>query len=343
LNLTNDIGTDSFAAELGCYADSESIKLTLRKTLVTSVTLFNSLMFRFALLFMSVLVSTAATVQAQQRNDPSFDVRVLTPAHATRHPSVLIDAAHMNVFSTTTDRVLPLTQLLRADGFEIDIGHGPFTAKNLANAEVLVILTATGKTTQEDPAFTPEEIEAVYQWVDHGGSILFCLDHFPFAQSGRQMAERFGIRVSFGYVADSITSDRWHDDVLSPVYSRTNRGLRDHPITVGRTAAERVEKVEVFGGQSITGPKGSSILFRVARTAFNGDDSGRPAEGLGNAQALAMTPGKGRLVLTADCSMWTAQLVTRNGKEFQYGMARKDLDNRQFALNTFRWLSRVLK
>jgi hypothetical protein len=55
-----------------------------------------------------------------------------------------------------------------------------------------------------------------------------------------------------------------------------------------------------------------------------------------------MTPGKGRLVLTADCSMWTAQLVTRNGKEFQYGMARKDLDNRQFALNTFRWLSRVL-
>ena len=56
-----------------------------------------------------------------------------------------------------------------------------------------------------------------------------------------------------------------------------------------------------------------------------------------------MTPGKGRLVLTADCSMWTAQLVTLNGKEFQYGMARKDLDNRQFALNTFRWLSRALK
>ncbi|MCA1838223.1 MAG: hypothetical protein LC674_05550, partial [Actinobacteria bacterium] len=311
--------------------------------LVTSVTLFNWHMSRFALLLISVWVSAVATVQAQQRNDPSFDVRVLAPAHTTRHPRVLIDAAHMNVFSTTTDRVLPLTQLLRADGFDIDIGHGSFTAKNLATAEILVILTATGKTTQEDPAFTPEEIEAVYQWVDNGGAMLFCLDHFPFGPSGRQMAERFGIRVSLGYVADSITSDRWHGDVFSPIYSRTNRGLQDHPITVGRTAAERVEKVEVFGGQSITGPKGSSILFRVAPTAFDGDDRGRPGEGLGDAQALAMTPGKGRLVVTADCSMWTAQLVTLNGKEFQYGMARKDLDNRQFALNTFRWLSRVLK
>src|SRR4051812_26370667 len=100
-------------------------------------------MFRRALLLMFVL-SAAATVQAQQRNDPSFDVRVLAPAHTARHPRVLIDAAHMNVFSTTTDRVLPLTQLLRADGFEIDIGHDSFTAENLATAEILVILTATG-------------------------------------------------------------------------------------------------------------------------------------------------------------------------------------------------------
>ena len=190
-------------------------------------------MCRFALL----LVSAAATVHAQQRNDPSFDVRVLAPAHTTRHPRVLIDAAHLNVFSTTTDRVLPLTQLLRADGFDIDIGHDPFTAKNLANAEILVILTAMGKPAQEDPAFTPQEIEAVYQWVYNGGTMLFCLDHFPFGPSGRQMAERFGIRVSLGYVADSITSDRWHDDVLSPIYSRANGGLQDHPITVGRTAA----------------------------------------------------------------------------------------------------------
>ena len=270
-----------------------------------------------------------------------FDTKVTRSAHSTKHPRVLIDAAHNNVFSTTTNRIDPLVQLLRADGLIVDTGREPFGKQSLSSYEILVVMTAQSKNDAAAPAFTPSEVDAVYQWVNNGGAMLFCIDHYPFGNSGRQLAERFGVRVFLGYVEDSVTSDRWRSADWTPVYTRSNGGLADHAITRGRNRDERLEKVAVFGGESLTGPKGSINLLRVSASAVNAGDRGQPGEGLGTSQALALTVGRGRLVITADCSMWTAQLVTFEGKEFQYGMARKDLDNRQFALNVVRWLSGI--
>lgn len=284
-------------------------------------------------------------VQSQQRNDSTFDVRITAPAHVTRHPRVLIDAAHKNVFSTSTNRIEPLVQLLRADGFALDTIRDAFRRESLAGADLLVILTATGQSTQTTvaPAFTPREIDAVHDWVVGGGALLFCLDHFPFVTSGRQLAERFGVEVFLGYVADSLNFDSTHGDSRTPVYSRSNGGLSfNHAIARGRNPQERLERVAVFGGLSMTGPAGSSVLLRVGSSAVNLGDRGRPGEGLGAAQAIALTTGRGRVVITADCTMWTAQLAGSDGAPLQLGMARRDLDNRQFALNAARWLSRAI-
>jgi len=279
-------------------------------------------------------------VAVPQRNDPMFDTKVASPAHVVNHPRVLIDAAHNNVFSATTNRIDPLAQLLRADGLIVDNGREAFTEQSLSSYNILLVMTAQGKSDPAAPAFTPVEIDAVYQWVNKGGAMLFCVDHYPFGNSGKQLAERFGVHVSLDPVKDPVTSDRWHNDYSTPVYSHSNQGLADHPITRGRNQDERLEKVAVFGGLSLTGPKESSNLLRVSTSAGNTVDTG---EGLGTSQALALTVGRGRLVITADCSMWTAQLVTFEGKEFQYGMAREDFDNRQFALNVVRWLSGNIK
>jgi hypothetical protein len=282
---------------------------------------------------------------SQQRNDSTFDVRIAAPAHVTRHPRLLIDAAHNNVFSTSTNRIEPLAQMLRADGFVLDTTGSPFTRESLTGSDLLVVLTATGQAAQfaVAPAFTPAEIDAVYDWVTGGGALLFCLDHYPFASSGRQLAERFGVEVFLGYVADSVGFDRAHGDSRTPVYSRSNGGLSSgHAIIRGRNPQERLERVAVFGGLSLTGPAGSSVLLRVASSAVNLGDRGQPGEGLGEAQAIALEPGRGRVVITADCTMWTSQVSVVQGTQVRLGMARQDLDNRQFALNVARWLSRAI-
>lgn len=292
-----------------------------------------------------LVLALGTPAQSQQRNDSTFDVRIIAPAHLTRHPRVLIDAAHNNVFATSTNRIEPLAQLLRADGFVLDTTHNSFTRESLVGSDVLVIFTATGQVTQATvtPAFAPQELDAVHDWIVDGGAMLFCLDHFPFVTSGRQLAERFGVEVFPGYVADSLNSDSTHGDSRTPVYSRSNGGLSsDHAIVRGRNPQERLERVAVFGGLSLTGPAGSSVLLRVASSAVNLGDRGQRGEALGAAQAIALTPGRGRVVITADCTMWTAQLAGAGGAPLQLGMARRDLGNRQFALNVARWLSRTI-
>ena len=296
------------------------------------------------LVFSWIMTATNCSAQTQE-NDPAFDSKILQPAYQTSHPRVLIDAAHNNVFSTSTNRIDPLVQLWRNDGMIVGTNRDRFTEETLHNADMLAILTANGVSNPNSaqPAFTETEIEAVYAWVVQGGTMLFCLDHYPFGESGRKLAERFGVQLFTGYVEDAQTSDKALGDNMTPVYSRSNAGLADHFITRGRNAEEHLQKVAVFGGESLKGPEDSSVLFRVSATAINSDDRGHPGEGLGTAQALALMPGKGRVVITADCTMWTAQLVYRTGTPVPIGMSRKDFDNRQFALNVAHWLLGAIK
>ena len=294
----------------------------------------------------TAVAALGAPAHAQHQTNAVFDTTVARPALLKRRPRVLFDGAHNNVFART-GRSVPLMQLLRADGAMVEEGADAFTSGLLARYDVLVVLTAMGDPQQDSdaaqrPAFSEEEVEAVHTWVNGGGSLLLCLDHRPFVESGRRLAERFGVRVYAGYVGDSATSDGWAKDTKTPVYTRANAGLLDHPITRGRDSSERLNRVAVFGGESMTGPVGTGLL-RVSRTARNigeGNESGAP---LGEAQAVALTVGRGRAVVTADCSLWTAQVVQNAVWNGPFGMARRDFDDRQFALNTVRWLSRVLR
>jgi hypothetical protein len=144
------------------------------------------------------------------------------------------------------------------------------------------------------------------------------------------------------------------------VYSRENGRLGSHVILEGREASERLNLVRTFTGQSLGVPQDASILLRfpdTAREAPNTDTlnaagaaaaSGGPHPPgtfslAGRAQGLAMTVGKGRIVVLGEAGMFTAQAVVfppgQEGRNFKFGMNLPGTDDKQFALNVMHWLS----
>jgi hypothetical protein len=305
-------------------------------------------------LFLLISLLMFVTVAyAQQINDTSFNTNVLNPAYSITKPRVLVDAAHNNVFALG-NRFDPFVALMSSDGYSVEKGSQKFTRAILSNYNIVVIMTATGVSPRGDStdlsAFSHNEIDILYDWIMSGGSLLFAIDHSPFSYAGRELADGLGVKISFGTIEDSVHSEAGVDKGpdgrrATLVFSRGNGLLGEHPVTNGRNAQEHIKKVAVWGGESLTAPIGSTTLFRLSPTAYNrgiGENKiYRSPITSNNAQAIAFYLGKGRVVLTADCSMWTAQLVKLNNTWLEYGMARKDLDNRQFALNVMHWLSHL--
>ena len=126
------------------------------------------------------------------------------------------------------------------------------------------------------------------------------------------------------------------------VYTRESGRLADHPITNGRNAAERVNKIIAFTGQSLKGPAESFAFMKLADTAQDvmpGPNS-VPVSAAGRAQGIAMKFGRGRVVVLGEAGMLSAQIA--GPQRMAFGMNRPGLDNRQLALNIMHWLSRKL-
>lgn len=293
--------------------------------------------------------------RAQQINDSSFNSFIVHPAYKNLRPRVLIDAAHFNLFSTTTDRIEPLTKLLYADGYEVDTATMRCSKGLLSNCNIIIILTAIGGPPQSDSTFfsalTDAEIEVLCNWIKKGGSLLYGIDHSPYNYAGEKLLRRLGVEISFGVVEDSVYSEAGIEKGpegrrATLVFSRKNGLLGNHAIMNGRNSNERINRIAVSSGQSIKPPKGSSVLLKLSASAYNAGVGSvaayRKSLGAYNASAIGFTLGAGRVVITSDCSMWTAQLVTLNDKWIEFGMARQDLDNRQFALNVMHWLSHLI-
>ena len=124
--------------------------------------------------------------------------------------------------------------------------------------------------------------------------------------------------------------------------------LKPHPILEGRNAAEKIQKVVIFTGQSLKGPAEAHVLLELSSSAMETiPDSIWKADGntftrfqgplpiTGKNMGLAMNFGKGRAVILGEAACFTAQ-IDKTGK---FGMNVPGNDNRQFALNIMHWLS----
>lgn len=288
-----------------------------------------------------VLLLLPSAIYAQELADPHFDVRVANPAFTKNYPRVLFDEAHNNN-ETTSGRYKPFANLLFDDGYHLAINRQPFTKQTLANAKILIIVDPLGSEDVDDDtaanaAFTEAECDAVFEWVRGGGALLLVLDKSPFASAAENLAKRLGIEMSKTETADAknTAAEFGRPDLI--VYSRENKTLGDHPITNGREQTERVNRVIVFGGQSLKGPADSETFLKLSETAV---DNGK-GSAAGRAQGLAIRVGRGRVVAFADAAMLSAQLTGSDSRPF--GMNVPDVDNRQLTLNVMHWLSGLLK
>ena len=295
------------------------------------------------------------TTGAQQEPDADFNTAITHPAWTESHPRVLFDEAHNN-FHKASGRYKPFADLMTHDGFEIVPGPEAFRRESLDGYDILVISNARPNNRpvglHVDPAFRPEECDAVREWVRGGGGLLLIADHWPMNAAAAAMAERFGVESGrLGFVSDSLHAEPGSGDPSQLVFTRENGLLGKHPITEGRNPEERIDRVVSFTGQSLRGPKGSTAFLGLSPSAVDetapdimGDAIAEipPAErrvsAAGRAQGLAFTYGKGRVVVLGEAAMMTAQ---RHGEE-RFGMNSPGNQNRQLALNIMHWLSGIL-
>jgi hypothetical protein len=292
-------------------------------------------------------------VYVEQLPDHGFNPEVRTPAFVDHHPQVCFDEGHNN-FHRLNTTYSAFASLLRSDGFSVSPLSGRFTADTLRNCQILVI--AAPRRTWPAGPYSPEEQDAVIEWVRSGGSLFMAADINTFAVALRPLASRFGIELRTGIAFDPTQ----HEPTLDPSVLVFSEGqLAHNPITTGRGPDEHIHRVITFSGTSIASHRSAAVL-NIAPTARYAQWVKAVGDGVppatyagfapikGESQAAAFQFGSGRVFVSADAGMFSAQTVVRTnsfGREVErikWGMNRDGCDNKQFTLNVMHWLSGVL-
>jgi hypothetical protein len=292
-----------------------------------------------------VAVSCSSPIRAQHLADLNFKVDVANPAFTKNAPRVMFDEAHNN-FHTLSGRYKPFADLLMNDGYRPVVNRQPFTKKSLDSFKLLVIANPLGDDFDEadadKPAFSEDELAAVREWVKGGGALLLVADPGPFAKSASGLAKQFAVEMQASVTEDPANSaEEFRANMI--VYSRDNHHLGEHPITAGRDAAEKLNRVVVFAGQSLKGPADSVAFLQLADSAHDvtsGADgtASSVVSAKGLSQGLALKLGNGRVVVLGEADMLSALLGNPPTNE-PIGMNYPGIDNKQLTLNIMHWLS----
>lgn len=295
-------------------------------------------------------VSAGSAQEASQTDDPSFDVSVSNPTYRARHPRVLFDEGHFNAH-TSSSTYAAFTRLATNDGYRVSPNRGRLSRAALTDFQIVVIANALGAADSESAqaarsAFSEEETDALLAWIRAGGSLLLITDHEPAASAVDALTARLSIGTSKNFALDRqnfFTRAGWPGNL---VFSRDQGLLGDHPILNGRNEGERVNRVLSFGGQSLSGPPGSTALLRLSDTAttlFAYPARQVEVSAAGRSLAIAMRYGRGRIVVTGEAAMLSAQLLREGSVSQPFGMNVPGFDNRQLALNIMHWLSGAIR
>ncbi|MCK5058380.1 MAG: DUF4350 domain-containing protein [Candidatus Aminicenantes bacterium] len=291
------------------------------------------------LLLTFYLVVTRTDWLVYQRADLSVSGNITNPAYAQAGPVILIDEGHNN-FHTREGRYKPFAQLLTSDGYRVRSLTQEISAASLSPADVLVIANAL------EPLEEPE-IAALLEWIREGKSLLLTADHPPFASPMKAFCNRIGVRLSGTWTRDHAQEEPGAPNPSWIRFEREKGTLADHPIFAGRNAGERIDVVVSFTGQSIA-VKTGTVLLKLSPEAKDYETREQSKEGIagqtaaGNAQAVAIEYGNGRIVVTGEAGMLTAQVVRIFLKKERFGFSRPGNDNRRFVLNVLHWLTRLI-
>ena len=166
---------------------------------------------------------SSLSCESQKQNSDTEQVADLTykptvekPAYTNVHPEVLFDEAHNN-WHTSSGRYKPFVDLISSDGYRFAPNKNKFSKGVFEGYDILVISNAMGGTSEDDPdsvlarpAFTEDEVNAVRDWVQGGGSLLLIADHAPVGAATQILANRFYVEMRNVYTYDEIHGDSLH-------------------------------------------------------------------------------------------------------------------------------------
>ncbi len=213
------------------------------------------------------------------------------PAWSTR-PEV---AEQINPANPADAGYVKAAKALRDDGFDVAVHETGSIASVLSASKVFVSLHASkdefeATTGVGDPSYSPEEIDALADWVEAGGGlVLFAeTEQLKYGNSAAAIAERFGITVLNVTAQDSQSN---YKDVATWVLGDLLPSTRHNLVAgVGQACFYRAGALEI--GASV-----AENSFVVAATS--------PSASPANAPLLVVqTHGRGRVVICADSDIF---------------------------------------
>ena len=286
----------------------------------------------------------AASAAGQQVPDTGYSPLIKNPAYASgKGPLIYIDEGHNN-FHTLGNRYMPFARLVERDGYVTDGYAGQFETERLKKCRILVISNALHETNITRwhkpvlPAFTPDEVEAVREWVKEGGSLFLIADHMPMGGAAAGMAAAFGFGFTDGFALDTAQAG-------PALFCRADGTLMGTVMADDRNADESVDSIYSFTGQAFTVPEDAiqvltfneKYLLLLSDTAwvFNEQTVYKPIKGW--SQLAFMEYNRGRVVMSGEAAMFTAQLA--GPQQFPAGMnAPYARNNYRLLLNIIHWL-----
>jgi hypothetical protein len=258
-------------------------------------------------------------------------------------PVIAIDSAHFN-YHTYENRFAPFAKVLVADGFKVKSNDSLFSLESLKNVDILVIANALHEENEKNwdlpnySAFTEEEIHAVYNWVNNGGSLFLIADHMPWPAASSRLAEVFGFGFFNGYVEVTGHSEQF--------FSKQESSLLKSPVTPSGTTDE-IDKVQVFLGQGFTIPINATPILQFTQPAISWmpskswqiDENTPFFDATNLYQGAISRVGNGKIAVFGEAGMFTAQIVTEDDETWEMGMNSESASqNQQLLLNIVRWL-----
>ena len=293
-------------------------------------------------IFLLTFLFSSYCLQAQMINDPSFDSKVLQPYYKNAQgPKVLIDGGHHNFFIQRS-LMNPFIDLIKSDGYNPQIDSLPITKKHLSTYNIVVLNPAypfdygTKKELGDLKAYSKEEIDHIYNYVNKGGSLLILTEKSPMINAMEPLLNKFGITASYGTIADTLHQDKqFGKNVIH--YSKENGMLTvNHPILKGRNASEEINHIVMITGSAFKGKDYINILPTSSAAQMGNAGVFTPVE-QGSSVGLAGKVGKGKLVILSDTEIFIAMLFGKD--KVKVGMQMSNYDLKQFALNIMHWLS----
>ena len=293
-------------------------------------------------IFLLTFLFSSYCLQAQMINDPSFDSKVLQPYYKNAQgPKVLIDGGHHNFFIQRS-LMNPFIDLIKSDGYNPQIDSLPITKKHLSTYNIVVLNPAypfdygTKKELGDLKAYSKEEIDHIYNYVNKGGSLLILTEKSPMINAMEPLLNKFGITATYGTIADTLHQDKqFGKNVIH--YSKENGMLTvNHPILKGRNASEEINHIVMITGSAFKGKDYINILPTSSAAQMGNAGVFTPVE-QGSSVGLAGKVGKGKLVILSDTEIFIAMLFGKD--KVKVGMQMPNYDLKQFALNIMHWLS----